>query len=361
MKNRGEWIRCAGVLVALAVLLGLSSSVGAQTVSGTFKVVCLADPAAAEIRNRKACLSKTPRLSFGDTLTLAVEHAPEVSFDDADEPNPADLVLFLSGKPLPGTHPSVGRSQLDGDGVTTTLLSFRITRDLTSQSARKNWKEVIVAARAHERLTVSAGLENGPAAQSRAEVDFVVIRGWRLLGWGVAFVAGLVIFFSIAARTGALRDKEPAGTDIAKPYDRAFSLSRTQMALWTILALFAYLYIWFLTGEYNATIPASVVGLMGITLTTYGAAAALDKNKAQTQANTTVCKSEDFFSDITTSAEGASLHRLQFIFWTLALAVVFVVTVWNTLAMPDFDATLLGLMGLTSGTYVGLKVPEKKT
>jgi hypothetical protein len=28
--------------------------------------------------------------------------------------------------------------------------------------------------------------------------------------------------------------------------------------------------------------------------------------------------------------------------------------------MPDFDATMLGLMGITSGTYVGLKVPENK-
>jgi hypothetical protein len=28
------------------------------------------------------------------------------------------------------------------------------------------------------------------------------------------------------------------------------------------------------------------------------------------------------------------------------------------LAMPEFSATLLGLMGLSAGTYVGLKIPE---
>ena len=37
---------------------------------------------------------------------------------------------------------------------------------------------------------------------------------------------------------------------------------------------------------------------------------------------------------------------------------MFVHTVWTTLAMPDFDNTLLGLMGISSGTYIGVKMPE---
>jgi hypothetical protein len=36
------------------------------------------------------------------------------------------------------------------------------------------------------------------------------------------------------------------------------------------------------------------------------------------------------------------------------------VSVYKDLAMPEFSATLLGLMGLSSGTYLGFKVPEKK-
>jgi hypothetical protein len=46
--------------------------------------------------------------------------------------------------------------------------------------------------------------------------------------------------------------------------------------------------------------------------------------------------------------------------WTLILAIVFVISVWNNLAMPDFGATLLGLMGISSGTYIGFKFPEVK-
>jgi hypothetical protein len=37
---------------------------------------------------------------------------------------------------------------------------------------------------------------------------------------------------------------------------------------------------------------------------------------------------------------------------------VFVVAVYNTLAMPDFSATLLGLTGISAGTYVGFKIPD---
>lgn len=377
-------MRLALVVAALACALPAA----AQTINGTFKVVCVADRRATEIRNQRACVQGTPRLSFGDEVTLAVEHAPEVSFDDVNEPNPADLVLFLEGRALPGTRASVGLSQLDQDEVTTTLLTYRLTRDLTKQLGRQNWKEILVAANTGAALSVSTGLENGAPSYSRATVELQALRPERLLFWFVAAVLGLGVFVAVAARTGTLRDKEPAGTAVNSPTERAFSLSRVQMAAWTMLVVYAYLFIWFLTGEYIATIPVSIVGLLGISLATFGTAAAIDASKAQTnkeklrtlerkladgsrepglekekqelEPRSVVCKSEGFVKDVATSADGASLHRLQFIVWSLALAGVFLVTVWKTLAMPDFDATLLGLMGITSGTFVGMKLPENK-
>lgn len=358
-NSRGPWKWSACLPALFAVLLWPAGTARAQTASGTFKVVCIADRNASDLTHQKACIHSITQLRFGDDVTLAVEHAPNATFDDTGEPNPADLVLFLDGRPLPGTHARVGPGQTDEDDVTTTLLTYRVTRDLTTAAARQNWKEVLVAANSGQPLAISTGLENGPAAQSRESVEFIVFRAGRLVWWFVAAVAGLVVFFVVAARTGALRDKEPAGPEVTKPTERAFSLSRCQMALWTILTVYAYLFIWFLTGEYKATIPQSIVGLMGISLATFGTAAAVDAEKAQRN-RATVCKSEGLFKDLTTSAAGASLHRLQFEIWTLALAVVFVVTVWQTLAMPNFDATLLALMGATSGAYAGLKLPEQK-
>jgi hypothetical protein len=39
------------------------------------------------------------------------------------------------------------------------------------------------------------------------------------------------------------------------------------------------------------------------------------------------------------------------------LAFVFVYSVWSDLAMPAFDPILLGLLGISNGTYVAFKMP----
>jgi hypothetical protein len=44
----------------------------------------------------------------------------------------------------------------------------------------------------------------------------------------------------------------------------------------------------------------------------------------------------------------------------LALMIIFVATVYETLAMPQFDNSLLGLMGISSAAYAGMKIPENK-
>ncbi len=55
-----------------------------------------------------------------------------------------------------------------------------------------------------------------------------------------------------------------------------------------------------------------------------------------------------------------SFHRFQIFVWTLILGVMFVASVYNELAMPQFSATLLGLLGISAGTYVGFKLPETR-
>jgi hypothetical protein len=56
-----------------------------------------------------------------------------------------------------------------------------------------------------------------------------------------------------------------------------------------------------------------------------------------------------------------SFHRFQIFVWTLILGIMFVASVYNELAMPEFSATLLGLLGISAGTYVGFKLPETKS
>ena len=67
-----------------------------------------------------------------------------------------------------------------------------------------------------------------------------------------------------------------------------------------------------------------------------------------------------FLRDILADASGYSFHRFQIFAWTIVLGIIFVSSVYNNLTMPQFSATLLGLMGLSSGTYIGFKFPEQK-
>lgn len=69
--------------------------------------------------------------------------------------------------------------------------------------------------------------------------------------------------------------------------------------------------------------------------------------------------SHGFLRDILSDASGYSFHRFQIFAWTIVLGIIFVSSVYNSLNMPEFSATLLGLMGLSSGTYLGFKFPEQ--
>ena len=70
--------------------------------------------------------------------------------------------------------------------------------------------------------------------------------------------------------------------------------------------------------------------------------------------------SSGFMRDILSDSSGYSFHRFQIFAWTIVLGIIFVSSVYNSLTMPEFSTTLLGLMGLSAGTYIGFKFPEQK-
>jgi hypothetical protein len=67
--------------------------------------------------------------------------------------------------------------------------------------------------------------------------------------------------------------------------------------------------------------------------------------------------SKGFFIDILSDNDGLSFHRFQMFAWTIVLIIVFLSSVYRVLTMPEFDGTLLALMGISSGTYIGFKLP----
>lgn len=71
--------------------------------------------------------------------------------------------------------------------------------------------------------------------------------------------------------------------------------------------------------------------------------------------------SRGFWRDILCDGTGGySFHRFQIVAWTIVLGGIFLIEVYNNLTMPEFSATLLALMGMSSGTFIGFKFPEKR-
>jgi len=68
---------------------------------------------------------------------------------------------------------------------------------------------------------------------------------------------------------------------------------------------------------------------------------------------------KDLLSEEEGEGSVITFHRFQIVGWTLILGVVFVSEVLSKLAMPVFDATLLTLMGISSGTYLGFRASAK--
>jgi hypothetical protein len=67
-----------------------------------------------------------------------------------------------------------------------------------------------------------------------------------------------------------------------------------------------------------------------------------------------------WFVDVISDANGPSFYRFQVVLWTLILGIVFIWSVANEFSMPEFDTTLLILMGISNGTYLGFKIPENQ-
>jgi len=373
MKTR-YWLLPVFVVAAILPALG-------QRADGVYHIACIVQMIDAGSGNKTADCTTHPRqnaeIGIGGKISFDVTTTQEL-MDEEGAPEVTDLVLFVNGQALPGTHPIVegqrdellpvgsGESDEKGperDAVVTFRVIFPITRDLSTDKGKENWKTLLGGlGKQRKEVPVSVGLINGPPLPSTYRAEFV-----RLSSAGTALFIVVAIllgigFAFVALMTGALRDKEPAPAGVAiLPTQRAYSLSRTQVALWTLLVVYAYLFIWFITGEYNTEIPRTILVILGISAGTYATAAAVDKSKADDPKNpATVAKSEGFFRDLLTDSGGAGLHRVQFALWSVVLMLVFAVTVYETLAMPDFNTGLLGLMGITSAAYAGLKIPEKK-
>lgn len=349
----------------------------------------------------------TGKLGLYNTITVEVENLSEYLKQPGKDAK--KFVLYLDWRPLKGVNSRL----IDA----TDKLQFDIRR--TSDS-KDEWNALLGRPFARDKgftykVPVSIGYENENPIPSDVTYPLIVINKtwvWIFLAF---FVSAVVLFVWLAKASSIIRDPCPQLPSPQRPY----SLGRTQMALWFFVVSVSYVFIWMITSDLES-LTESVLGLIGISAATaLGAAVVgsskrnaaeskrkdLEKEKAvlQTRLNElgpqiaasppltnlsdfkrekaeknaqlaqvnkeiqdltaamTPQQSEGFWNDILTDADGISLHRFQIAIWTIVLVSIFIVSIYNSLAMPQFSETLLALMGISGGTYIGFKFPEKQT
>ncbi len=310
---------------------------------------------------------------------LVVEVAGLGAWLDQEQKSACDVRLYLDGRKLEELEP-----------VSCTASGDELSFDLwqIDRGKEEAWKKLLLAREGlkAEKTPVSVGLgDEKPLPTDVDDMTFVVV--FATLSWMalVGFAVVLGLFLWLAAVSNMIRDPVPGAA--RSPY----SLARSQMAWWFFLVLGGYLFLTLLTGALPE-IPGTILGLMGISAGTFLGAEVVGAGKqnaagsppppadgpeadkppaeeSETDKPETAPKTAEptvpqdslrqYFVDILMGPDGLAFHRFQIAVWTLALGIIYLVKVWGDLAMPDFDANLLGLMGISAGTYVGFKFPEK--
>ena len=350
----------------------------------------------AEDTAQAAVESASPAGALGGTITVAV---PPSWLAGKKRQN---MKLYIGHRQIPDCHPTTVDHR---NGA----LTFVLKRTAESREA---WAAILAnPIECSKRVHISVGYGDDPPIDSNHELELTIIPLDLTLGVClVGLLITTVVFWNFAVSSNILRDSgpEPAG-GARKPY----SLSRTQMAFWFFIVLAAYLLLWVVTRDRDI-MPIEVLALIGISTSTALGAVAIDagrrtkvsshreaannrrtvleqivkaleakvtSGKATGEETTelrnstaeiasvdgtiaTLTKSlapaasKGFWRDLVQDADGVSLHRFQIIVWTGVLGVVFVWTVFATLAMPVFSTTLLALQGMSGATYIGFKFPE---
>ena len=364
-------------------------------IAAVMALVALAGPArAADFPLTIVKVTGDPAL--GQTITIDV-----TGLDKLSEERRKRLVLFLNDQPMPPKDCRVFVAD-----------NSRLVVDLRrSEDSKTAWASVLGSPGFSftRQMNLNIGDDNRTLFAADFPITFTIFEnGWQLWLSLAMFVFALVLFAWLVTSSDILRDSgpPPAGGR-RKPY----SLGRSQMAFWLFLVMGAFLLIWLVTADRN-TMPDTVLGLMGISAATALGSAFVDFGKRQSAAGelanlqaeataltqrtaelqgiaartddqsrelaektgrqgvvtnriaelsaaTTPPATQGFVRDVLADSTGVTLHRFQMIVWTFVLGLIFVTEVYRNLAMPSFSPTLLALMGISAGTYIGFKFPEK--
>lgn len=302
---------------------------------------CGAAPAVSGV----AGVNANPRQAYvGDWLIVSVCHLDQ--FFQAAGAAQAPITLFVEGRDS-GNEP-VG-VDLESGTLTFVLDRTDANRDLWRPFLYDPLFDPEVSMRVSVGIRGERPLPRAPGSNLEIRVRKIYVD-WTTWVWMAFLFAFVVVMVWCAASTDLLREG-PAAEGVKQPY----GLGRAQMAWWFFLVVLSYTFIWLVTGDRD-TIPPSILGLMGISSATALAAVLVPTADAETGGR----RSAGWWKDLVSDEDGQlALDRLQIVVWTFVLSGIFLFSVIWELTMPEFSATLLALMGISSGTYIGFKLPQK--
>ena len=297
-----------------------------------------------------------PTIKLGDTISVTLKNLDHLVARANCVPPRKKILLFLGGRQLkeiqqfPPSFPAIDE------------LHFKLER---AEADRPAWSTLLGKPGLDPKpLTISVGLEDDHGVKSNASIKLAVLPLREFSGWIVGLAVLLWYFSRLARESDVLRD---AGTAPTPGGTKTYSLARVQMAFWFFMILSSYILIGLVTGDFATTITPAVLGLIGISGGTYVLSSVIEKpdpptttGAAATTTPATVTAEaahQNWYMDLLSDkgATGVSFHRFQMATWTVVLGVVFAQEVYNALAMPEFNATLLGLLGISAGTYLSIK------
>jgi hypothetical protein len=201
-----------------------------------------------------------------------------------------------------------------------------------------------------------------------------VTPGWK---W-IAVLIGLAVLVLLYLLMAVLsRDWNP--WKLVEGADGAASTSKFQWFLWIVVIIFAYIVLWILRakqGDYSAIkqVPVNLLTVLGFSTGTAAAAKGITAGYVQTGrvAKTTAAQKAAPAAGQAAASQGGILQddngvpelaKIQMTGFTVIAIGIFLATVIHQVvsnpvitSLPDIDSSLLVLMGISQGGYLGKKL-----
>jgi hypothetical protein len=290
---------------------------------------------------------------LGETLRIALHGACTTRLiKELAEKDLAHAVrLSLDDVVMVGLPVAVSQGSTPGE----LILAFHLQRLPQEQANRQSWDALLGKQHRGYVMTLPVGLEMGNeparAVRSAPPFQFYVATGTEV-GWTltICLLVFAASYFLLVRNPSALRDTR----------NGLYSLGKSQMAFWGLLVMLTFAGLWSLTGTMER-IPEQVLMLVGISGATGLSAIVINNSKqpAHGSEGQQPPVSKGFWQDICDDGNGLCFHRLQVVIWTVLLGMVFVRSVADVMSMPEFSETLLIMLGISNGVYLGFKFPEK--